>query len=98
MSRTRAYKQDTLDTQLRFFSVMAEIVGEGRVPGGLAGYCDAYGIDRRHYYAQRKDFSRGYFEVAWLTPLVRHYGISATWLLTGIGKKFRGREPHRSIP
>ena len=90
MSKPRAYKQDTLDCQTRYFSVMNELIEEKKLPGGLAGFCETYGIDRRHWYAQRADIGKGYFEVAWLVPLIKYFKVSANWLLLGTGKKFRG--------
>lgn len=82
MSRTRAYKQETLDIQKRYFDVMQELVDAKRLPGGLSGFCDTYGIDRRHWYAQRNDNGKGYFEVAWLVPLIKYFKVSQTgcWL------------------
>lgn len=91
MSRARAYKQDTLDVQARYFEVMQELLDAQKVPGGLAGFCEQYGIDRRHYYVQRADNGRGYFEVAWIVPLVRYFRVNATWLLLGTGHKFKGK-------
>lgn len=88
MSRTRNYMRDTLDIQRRFFDTLEELNRQGRIPGKIAGFCGAYGIDRRHWYAQRKNPYRGYFETAWIVPLVRHFRISAEWLLTGRGEKY----------
>lgn len=90
MSKTRAYKQDTLDIQRRFFEVMQELIDNKRLPGGLSGFCETYGIDRRHWYAQRNDNGKGYFEVAWMVPLVKYFKVNATWLLLGTGKVFKG--------
>ena len=90
MSRTRAYKQDTLDIQKRYFDVVQELLDEKKLPGGLSGFCETYGIDRRHFYTQRNDNGKGYFEVAWLVPLVKYFRLNATWLLLGTGKKYKG--------
>lgn len=90
MSRARVYKQDTLDIQKRFFEVVRELNEMKKLPGNLAGFCDTYGIDRRHWYAQEADPGRGYFEVAWLVPLIKYFHVSANWLLLGTGKKYRG--------
>lgn len=89
MSRTRAYSQDTLDIQKRYFDIMQELVDAKKIPGSLAGFCEVYGIDRRHWYAQRSDNGRGYFEVSWLVPLIKYFGVSANWLMLGTGKKFK---------
>jgi hypothetical protein len=86
MSRRRMYMQDTLECQKRFFEALHLLSESKSLPGGLAGYCETFCIDRRHLYAQKKDNGRGYFEIAWVTPLIRYYGISANWLLLGKGK------------
>lgn len=91
MSRTRVYKQATLDIQRRFFDVVQELTEGKRLPGGLSGYCGAYDIDRRHYYTQRSNPSKGYFEVAWILPLIKHFNVSAEWLLFGEGQKYKKR-------
>lgn len=90
MSRTRAYKQDTLDIQKRYFGVMQELIDAKKFPGGLIGFLTTYGIDSRHWYAQRADNGKGYFEVAWLVPLVKYYKVSPNWLLLGTGKVYKG--------
>lgn len=91
MSRTRVYSQDTLDIQKRYFDTMQELADGGKLPGGITGFCEVYGIDRRHWYAQRSDNVRGYFEVSWLVPLIKHFNVSANWLMLGTGKKFKRR-------
>lgn len=91
MSRTRVYKQATLDIQQRFFDVVQELADEKRLPGGVSGYCGAYGFDRRHYYTQKNNPNKGYFEVAWILPLIKHFNISSDWLLFGTGDKFRDK-------
>lgn len=90
MSRTRNYKQETLDVQRRFFEALHRLADEKRIPGGLCGYCTAYGLDRRHMYTQELDLNRGYFEVAWIIPLIKYYRVSSNWLLLGKGNMFRG--------
>lgn len=53
---------------------------------GVQTYCTMYGIDKRNFYAQRKDLNRGWFKVSWMQPLVKEYGVNADWLITGRGK------------
>ena len=91
MSRTRNYKQETMDVQRRFFEALHRLADEKRIPGGLCGYCTAYGLDRRHMYTQELDLNRGYFEVAWIIPLIKYYRVSSNWLLLGKGNMFGGR-------
>lgn len=46
------------------------------------------GIGHRHFYNQRADMNRGYFEISWAIPLVLAHGVSADWLLTGHGQMY----------
>lgn len=71
----------------RFFEALTAIIAMGKIRG-IATYCRLYDIDRRNLYAQRKDLSRGWFQVSWLQPLVEKYGVNAEWLLTGRGRMF----------
>lgn len=71
----------------RFFDALDFIV-EKKTIRGIKTYCDAYGIDRRNLYNQRKNLDRGWFQASWLYPLVTVYNISAEWLITGKGGMF----------
>lgn len=54
----------------------------------VARLCDEMGVDRRNWCKQRADHSRHILRPAWLAHLVTHYGVSASWLLTGRGEMF----------
>lgn len=71
----------------RFYAALDAII-ECKKIRGVNTYCRLHDIDRRNLIAQRKDLERGWFQVSWLYPMVREYGISAKWLLTGFGKMF----------
>ena len=51
-------------------------------------FTNQYGINRWNMNSLEKDMSRDIFQVAWLTYLVRDYGVSSQWLLTGRGEMF----------
>lgn len=71
----------------RFYQCLDELI-ETKTIRGVNTYCRLYDIDRRNLIAQRKDLNRGWFQVSWLQPMVRVFGVSARWLLTGYGKMF----------
>lgn len=87
MSRRRVYSQATKDIMTRFFSAIEACI-QNKLVKNLATFCEDNQIDRRHFYTQRKDLDRGFFEVGWLVPLVRDYGVSSQWLLKGKGTMF----------
>jgi len=71
----------------RFYQGLDSLI-ETKTIRGVNTYCRLYNIDRRNLLAQRKDLDRGWFQVGWLQPMIREYGISARWLLTGFGKMY----------
>lgn len=71
----------------RYF-IAVEACVKAKIIKSVSAYCAEIDTERNHFYLQRKDRSRGYFEVGWCVPLIRNYGISASWLLTGIGTMF----------
>lgn len=87
MSKTRNYNADTLAIMDRFFSAL-EACKQQKLIKTLTAYCDENGIDKPHFYTQRKDRNRGFFEIGWAVPLVRQCGVSSRWLLTGVGSMF----------
>lgn len=71
----------------RFYDALDAIIAMKKIRG-VNTYCRLNEIDRRNFLAQKKDPDRGWFQVSWLQPMVREYGVSARWLLTGFGKMF----------
>ena len=68
----------------RFFEAIAYLK-ENRMISGEREFCSRYQINPRNMFIQRNDPARQIFKPSWLTYLVRDYGVSATWLLTGSG-------------
>ena len=66
----------------RFYSALDAIIAMKKIRG-VNTYCRLNNIDRRNFIAQRKDLERGWFQLSWLYPMVKDYGVSAKWLLTG---------------
>ena len=77
----------TPDSQViveRFFQALETLKAEGRVRG-IKTFTERYGVDRRNLYRLMKNTASDMFQPAWLAYLVRDYGVSARWLLTGTG-------------
>ena len=64
MSRRRVYSDNTLAIMERFFTAF-DIAVQNRLIKSIAEYCRDNSIAPPHFYTQRKDRNRGYFEVGW---------------------------------
>lgn len=68
----------------RFFKALQFLIDDGRIKSRNS-FCTEYGFVQSHLWRQEADPSRKIFEMAWMTPLVTEYDISARWLMTGEG-------------
>ena len=75
----------------RFYTALDAIIAMKKIRG-VTTYCRLNNIDRRNFIAQRKDLDRGWFQLSWLQPMVREYGVNAKWLLTGFGSMFENQK------
>lgn len=87
MSRRRAYSEITLAIMQRYFQAFDTALEMNRIKS-VNAFCTANDINKRHFYVQKAEPYKGYFEVGWLVPLIRDYGVSSAWLLTGVGSMF----------
>lgn len=87
MSRRRVYRDETIAVMERFFKALEAVI-EAKAIRGVQTYCKEFGIDKRHLYAQKKDLNKGFFEVFWILPMIKKFGVSSDWLLFGEGEMF----------
>ena len=86
MSMRRVYSEATLAIMERFFQAVEACKDEKLIK--ISDYCKDNGIEKPHFYMQRKDRNRGFFEVGWMLGLVERCHVSAYWLMTGKGQMF----------
>lgn len=72
----------------RFFEALYRLKADRRIRGKQT-FTSRYGINRWNLNSLEKDVSRDIFQPSWLSFLVRDYGVSADWLLTGAGDFYR---------
>ncbi len=68
----------------RFFEALYYLK-EHKVIRGKQTFTKRYGINRWNMNTLEKEPERDIFQPAWLTYLVRDYGVNPVWLLTGDG-------------
>ena len=72
----------------RFFEALQRLKADKRIRGKQT-FTRAHDINRWNMLTLEKDPSRDIFQPAWLTYLVEDYGVSAQWLLTGLGDFYK---------
>ncbi|MDD5950601.1 MAG: hypothetical protein PUC53_01840 [Bacteroidales bacterium] len=68
----------------RFFQALYYLKAENIIRGKQT-FTSKYGINRWNLNSLEKDPSSNIFQVAWLGYLVKDFGVSSRWLLTGQG-------------
>lgn len=87
MPAKREYAKETIEIMNRFYEAVSVLILHKKIRG-IQTYCNLASIDRRHFYAQRKEISRGWFQMSWMLPLIKEFGVSSDWLLLGKGNIF----------
>ena len=77
----------TLQINDRFFEAIA-LLKRRRELGGLNGFAKKYGVVLGNLYTIKSQ-RQGAIKTEYLMFLVRDYGISGDWLLTGQGNMFK---------
>lgn len=86
---------DSQKVVLRFFEAIYRLKSD-KVIRGKKTFTEKYGINRWNFNTLEKAPERDIFQAAWLTYLVRDYGVSSRWLLTGEGEFYAKRvEPSK---
>lgn len=69
------------------YKALDAVIQKGEIRG-VATFTNQHDINRRNFCTVRKRPESDMFQVAWLTYLVRDFGVSAHWLITGFGDMF----------
>lgn len=83
--------EDSQQIVRRFFEAL-ELLKEAGVIGGTKTFTTRFEINRWNLLTVRKNPASDMFQPAWLTYLVTDYGVSARWLLTGLGEPLPRRK------
>lgn len=68
----------------RFFEALYRLKADRKIRGKQT-FTREYDINRWNLNTLEKEPERDIFQVSWLTFLVRDFGVSPMWLLTGRG-------------
>ena len=80
--------EDSQKIVARFFEALQRLKADRKIRGKQT-FTREYNINRWNMNTLEKDHTRDIFQPAWLTYLVEGYGVSAQWLLTGIGDFYK---------
>lgn len=75
---------DSQEIVKRFFEAIYRLKADRKIRGKQT-FTNRYGINRWNMLTLEKEPERDIFQAAWLFYLVRDYGVSPMWLLTGKG-------------
>lgn len=79
----------------RFFEALQQLKDDRKIRG-IQTFTTKYNINKRNLYFQKSNLESDIVQLSWFTYLVRDYGISATWLLTGEGSLYSLPESYKS--
>ena len=71
----------------RFFEALDLLISIGAIRG-INTFCDEHNIDRRNLTRTQKGSSTR-IQLVWIYYLCTDFNISADWIITGRGPKFR---------
>lgn len=74
----------------RFFEALYRLKTDRKIRGKQT-FTREYGINRWNLNTLEKEPERDIFQVAWLWYLVRDFGVSPDWLLTGRGEFYKNK-------
>jgi len=72
----------------RFFKAL-EFLKAAKKIRGVKTFCDLYEVNRRNLMFCKDNPESGMFKLTWLAILIKEYGVSSEWLMTGNGDMFK---------
>ncbi len=71
----------------RFYKAIDTLVAT-KVIRGKQTFTNKYDIDRRRFVAVSRKPESDAFQLIWITYIVKDFGVSAQWVMTGNGEMF----------
>lgn len=75
----------------RFYEALDKLI-KTKVLRGVQTFTNEYNINRWNFITCRKKPESDMFQMSWLGYMIKDYGVSAQWLMTGSGSMFGNRE------
>lgn len=71
----------------RFYQALDVVVASKRIRGKKT-FTDMHNINRRNFIQVSKVPESDMFQLVWITYLVKDFGVSSQWIITGNGEMF----------
>ena len=78
---------DSIIVIQRFYQALDTIIAHKAIRG-VQTFTKEYKINRWNFSTVRKKPESDMFQLSWITYLVRDFGVSARWIMTGLGDMF----------
>lgn len=71
----------------RFYQAFDTLLGSKDIKY-TKNFTDKYDIVRPHFLYAKKNHDSKVFQLSWIAILIRDYGVSSQWIMTGNGEMF----------
>ncbi len=87
---------DSIPVIKRFYEALDVVIMQKRIRG-VQTFTREHNINRRNFITVRNNPVSDMFQLSWLTFIVKDFGVSSDWLLTGRGNMFKAESTLKKL-